>query len=44
VVGRLYSRLKEIRRAFKISEGNVEVRDFMGVTHADQKIISKSVL
>jgi hypothetical protein len=32
-----------MRGAFKISEGSVDGRDFMGVTHADQKIILKRV-
>jgi hypothetical protein len=44
VFGRLYSTLKVMRRAFKILEGNVDGRDFMGVTHADQKMILKRVL
>jgi len=44
VVGRLYSTLKEMRRAFRISEGNIDGTDFMGITHADQKNDFKRVL
>jgi hypothetical protein len=35
--GRLYSTLKEMRRAFKILEGNVDGRDFMGVNTCRSK-------
>lgn len=44
MVGRLYSALKEMRRSFKISEGNVDGTDFIGVTRAHQKIVLKRVL
>jgi hypothetical protein len=37
VVGRLYITLKELRRAFKISVGNVDNRDFMGVNTCRSK-------
>jgi hypothetical protein len=29
--------LKEMRRAFRISEGYIDGREFTGITHADQK-------